>query len=84
MTDASRRCLQLMETLDKDMETIKDRLTNGIASEEEVLVIESMLVELQLIERRWEPIFMGVTGPAGHDPQPAYEKCGTCHKYRLK
>jgi hypothetical protein len=84
MTDATNRCLQLLETLDKNMNEIKERLTSGMASEKDTLRIESMLVEWHLTKRRWRPDIMGVTGPSGYDPQPVYEKCDTCSKYRLK
>jgi hypothetical protein len=74
-----QRAQQLLDANREALNEIEKKLKTTNLAEDDAAILESMLVD-----RRWPPNFMGLTGPAGHNPQPVYEKCNSCNHYRLK
>jgi hypothetical protein len=79
MSEATTRALELVAQLRAHLDQVEQTLKSGTVPDQKVLILESML-----IDRRWRPDIMGVTGPSGYDPKPVYEKCPNCTHYRLK
>lgn len=75
----AERALKLLVELRKRLDEVEKTLKDEDISEEKAQHLESMLVD-----RRWPPDFMGLTGPSGYNPQPVYEKCDKCDHYRLR
>ncbi len=64
MTDPVFRSLNLVNELRSTLDHVEKHLNSGNTSDADAKLIESML-----IDRRWTPGSMGLTGPAGYDPK---------------
>jgi len=78
--DTSQRSLQLVAELEATLDHVKTRVTSNDLSLDQMGLLESRLASLH----PWTVDVMHLTGPAGHNPQPAFEKCPTCTHYRLR
>jgi hypothetical protein len=76
--NAAERALKLVDQQRKNLDFVEERLRSGDLTHEKIVLLESFLVD-----RRWPPNFMGLTGPSGYDPKPVYVKCDKCDYYRL-
>jgi hypothetical protein len=79
MDEITERALNLVAQLRQNLDTMEMQLRSKTLPRERVVALESMLVD-----RRWSPKYMGLTGPSGYDPKPVYVKCDKCSHYRLE
>ena len=78
--ESSTRALTLIEGLQQTLNSVKASISSNTLSSEHVELIESRLAQ----PHPWRSDIASLTGPAGHNPQPAFEKCTTCQHYRLR